>query len=92
MPVKIKETKAMQDRRFVRYKFAERLKRVRKQLGVTQEDLADKAGVSRSYLSEAEHARHLVGIEFIIKISDALGVSAGVLLDNLDKEGSDDKH
>ncbi len=92
MPVKIRETKAMQDRRFVRYKFAERLKRVRKQLGVSQEDLADKAGVSRSYLSEVEHARHLVGIEFIIKIAEALNVSASALLDNLGEEGSNDKH
>lgn len=51
----------------------------RKELGLTQEQLGEKVGVSKSEISKIENGR---GITFstINKISDALGVSAEVEL------------
>ena len=39
-------------------RFSIRLKQIRKRRGMTQEALAEKAGVSRAYLSRLEMGRH----------------------------------
>lgn len=58
-----------------------RLLRSRRDLGWRQEDLADKSGVSRTYISEIERGKITnVGIEPVLSLASALGVTVPYLL------------
>ena len=63
----------------------------RKELGLTQEQLGEKVGVTKSEISKIENGR---GITFstINKLSEALGVSAQVELKPKDSVSSDVIH
>jgi transcriptional regulator with XRE-family HTH domain len=63
--------------------FAQNVRRVRRRLGLTQEALADKAAVGRSYLSDLECARRSPSIEMIARLASALGVTASVLVEGI---------
>ena len=60
----------------------------RKQLGLTQEALAEKAEVTTQFVSYAESGKRAMRPEYLLKISEALGVSANYLLtgDMIDKD------
>ena len=60
----------------------------RKQLGLTQEALAEKAEVPTQFVSYAESGKRAMRPENLLKISEALGVSADYLLtgDMIDKD------
>ena len=60
----------------------------RKQLGLTQEALAEKAEVTTQFESYAESGKRAMRPENLLKISEALGVSADYLLtgDMIDKD------
>ena len=60
----------------------------RKQLGLTQEALAEKAEVTTQFVSYAESGKRAMRPENLLKISEALGVSADDLLtgDMIDKD------
>ena len=53
----------------------------RKSLGLSQEDLAKQAGLSRAYVGKIENARFAVTIDTIEKIAHALEVDADVLFE-----------
>ena len=50
-----------------------RIAELRSQRGLLQKDMADKAGVSVSFLSEVENDRRTPGAEVLLRIADALG-------------------
>ena len=60
----------------------------RKKLGLTQEALAEKGDVTTQFVSYAEAGKRAMRPENLLKISDALGVSADYLLtgDIVDKD------
>ena len=58
--------------------FADRLKSVRIERGYTQEQLADKAGVSRVSIGFYEHGR-VPPVDLVIKLADILDVTVGWL-------------
>lgn len=49
-------------------------------LGLSQEALADKAGLDRSYLGGIERGEHNIAIINLVKIAKALGISSSELL------------
>jgi transcriptional regulator with XRE-family HTH domain len=49
-------------------------------VGISQAQLADRAGVSRSGLSEVLNKNRLPGCDFLLKIAVALGISTDYLL------------
>ncbi len=51
-----------------------RIKRIRKEKGLTQEQLAEKAALSSKYLSRVELGKENPTIDVFIKLSQALGV------------------
>lgn len=51
-----------------------KLKRARSQVDMTQEDLADKVGLSRAYIGFIEQGRNVPSIETLQKIANALKV------------------
>jgi transcriptional regulator with XRE-family HTH domain len=53
----------------------------RKSLGLSQEDLAKRAGLNRAYVGKIENARFSVTIDTIEKIAHALEVDADVLFE-----------
>jgi len=55
----------------------------------SQEELAEKAGMSRTYVSHIELASKSPSLESIVAIANALGVSANdLLVDNLTNTGA----
>lgn len=60
---------------------AANLRRIRHARKMTQEDLADKAGVSARYLGSAERAAASVTITVLGKLADALEVEPGALVE-----------
>lgn len=49
--------------------------------GLSQEALADKANIDRSYMGGIERGEHNIAIMNLLKIADALGVKVSFLMD-----------
>ena len=58
----------------------ENLRRIREERRLSQRALADRAGVVKSTIYEAEAGRHTPRIQTLEKLADALGVSIVDLL------------
>lgn len=52
-----------------------RVKKLRSKLGKSQEELADLAGLDRTYITSVECGRRNISIVNIEKLSNALGVT-----------------
>jgi transcriptional regulator with XRE-family HTH domain len=65
----------------IRGRLARNLKRRREELGWSQEELADQAGLHRTYVSGIERKVRNPTIEILERLAKALKVSAGDLLD-----------
>lgn len=63
------------------------IKRIRKEQGISQEKLALKADIDRSYMSEVERSLANPSIEALIKIGNALDVAPSELLQLAKKKG-----
>jgi len=59
----------------IRNKFGKRVRELRKQKGWSQEDLADKAGLHRTYVGTVERGEQNISIDNIEKIAKTLGRS-----------------
>lgn len=66
---------------------SEKIQSLRKKLGLNQGELADRAGINRSYLSQVENGHSSPTMEVVERIAQGLGVSIWTLLG-----GSDEKH
>ncbi|MDR1056447.1 MAG: helix-turn-helix domain-containing protein [Prevotellaceae bacterium] len=55
-----------------RYEIGNRIRRIRKQQGLTQEELAQKAGLMRENINTIEKGKYSTGIDILGKIADAL--------------------
>lgn len=60
--------------------FARNLKRVRNERGLSQEALADLAGIDRTYVSALERERYSASLDMIEKLADVLKVDPHELL------------
>lgn len=72
-------TRAKTDLRAV---FAIRLRSLRQELGLSQEELADRCGLHRTYIGSVERGERNVSIDNIGRIADSLGVPASHLLES----------
>jgi transcriptional regulator with XRE-family HTH domain len=59
----------------------EQIRHLREQQGFSQQELADRAGIAKSTVYEAETARRTPTLESLEKIAAALGVSVAELLE-----------
>jgi y4mF family transcriptional regulator len=64
----------------------QRIKERRVELGWTQEQLAQKAGISKSFLSELENGKRSVSADNLLDLARALGVSLDHLMTGRAKE------
>lgn len=56
------------------------LKRLRADQSLSQEDLADRADIDRTYISSLERSVYAAGIDVVDRLAKALGVTAADLL------------
>lgn len=56
----------------LRQTFATHLRRLRHEAGLSQEELADLAGVNRTYISKLETGATFVGLEILGKLAHVL--------------------
>ncbi|WP_182466841.1 helix-turn-helix domain-containing protein [Sphingomonas gilva] len=61
---------------------ARNIRRLRQASGISQEELASRAQLHRTYISSVERRERNVSLENIFKIAQALGVPATVLLED----------
>jgi len=61
-------------------KIGERIKRIRSEKGITQEQLADLTGIKRSNISRLESGKHTVTLPTLERIADALNIQVVQLI------------
>ncbi len=62
-----------------RQQFGQRIRLLREGQGLSQEALAEKAGIHRTYLSSLERGERNVGLDNILRLARALKVPASSL-------------
>jgi len=67
----------------------ERIRDVREKRGMTQDKLAQAAGISKSFLSEVENDKSNLGAQILLRIANELGASMDYLLDGTLKSSED---
>jgi transcriptional regulator with XRE-family HTH domain len=66
--------------------FASNVKKYRLEKGLSQEQLAEKAKLHRTYISAIERERRNISIDNIQKISEALDIEPYLLFMNLEED------
>ncbi|MCA9372382.1 helix-turn-helix transcriptional regulator [Candidatus Woesebacteria bacterium] len=64
----------------IKKQLGQKIKDLRLRAGYSQEELAGKASLHRTYMSDIERGERNVSVENIKKIADALGVDPSELL------------
>lgn len=59
----------------IKKKVGERIRQLRKEKGLSQEGLANEAGVDRTYMTDVENGRRNISIEVLAKIISALDIT-----------------
>lgn len=68
-------------------RFGNRVRELRLQAGLSQEQLASKSGLDRTYVSSCERGRRNVSLSTICTLAEALGVAPHELLMGLVDDG-----
>ena len=66
--------------------FGRRLKKMRKERGLTQEELAEALNISTPHLGNIEIGKRGISIKLLIKVSDVLNVPVDFLLRGTDSQ------
>ena len=72
----------MSRKRNVRQIFGQNLRRNRETLGISQEDLAEKAGLHRTYIGSVERGERNVSIDNMERLAVAVGSTIEHLLES----------
>lgn len=59
----------------IKAKVGARIKELRLELKLSQEALANEAGVDRTYMTDVENGRRNISVEVLERITKALGIS-----------------
>lgn len=69
--------------------FAQNVRHYREQLGMSQEDFAEKCGLHRTYISAVERQKRSISLKNIQLIADALGIETYLLF--IDRQKTENK-
>jgi len=74
--------------------FGRRVRELRVERGLSQEELGARAGIHRNYVGGVERGERNIGLDNIWALADALGVTASALFDErrLDESGHRRRH
>ena len=75
-----------EDEKITRRFLPDIIRRYRHHAGLSQQQLADSVGVSKGFISALEGGRSAPSVDVLVQIADALGVSAGAIVDELVNE------
>lgn len=75
----------------IREALADNLRRYRQELGLSQEELAHRAEIDRTYISALERCVYAASIDVVDRLATALGVEAADLLRKADQPGQSDE-
>jgi transcriptional regulator with XRE-family HTH domain len=64
----------------------DRIRKIREHKNMTQDQLADKAGISKAYLSDVENNNKNISSKLLLQVANALGASVDYLLSGESKE------
>lgn len=62
--------------------FGENLKTIRKEMKLTQQEMANRIGISQSYFADIEHNRKNISLAVVLRISQGLDVSVNKLIND----------
>lgn len=62
--------------------FGQNLKRIRKDMKLTQQEMADKIGISQSYYADIERDRKNISLRVILNLASGLGISVTKLIND----------
>ena len=65
-------------------KLATKIRKLRSQKGWSQEELADRAGLHRTYISHLENGKRQISVETLCKIAAGFGISSSELIKGID--------
>ncbi|WP_100627015.1 helix-turn-helix domain-containing protein [Algoriphagus formosus] len=65
----------------IKEKFGQRLRVLRKDKGLSQEELAEKSGLNRPYISAIEQGKRNVSLEVMEKLAEAMSLNIKSLID-----------
>jgi len=69
--------------RDVLLRLGKRIRALRDELDISQEELADRAGIHRNYMSQIEGGERNVSFYNVVRIARALRVSPSSLVDSI---------
>ncbi len=69
----------------------ERIREIREAKGLTQDQLSEKAGMSKGFLSDVEHNNKNLSSQGLLRIANVLGASVDYLLRGESQEFTDNK-
>lgn len=64
-----------------------RIRDLRRAQGLSQEDLADKCGVHRTFMGTVERGESNLSFSNILKVASTLGISLSALFEGVDQNG-----
>ena len=62
--------------------FGQNLKRIRKDMKLTQQEMADKIGISQSYYADIERDRKNISLRVILNLASGIGISVTKLIND----------
>jgi transcriptional regulator with XRE-family HTH domain len=80
------EDEATPDRTAILISFGSAIRRLRQTRGISQEELAERCGLDRTYIGGIERGERNVGLVNVQRISDALSVPVSVLFHEYETE------
>jgi transcriptional regulator with XRE-family HTH domain len=65
-------------------KFGRNLRKHREAKGLTQEELAEKANMDRTYISDTERGTRNIAIKNVARLAKTLGLTSSALMEQVD--------
>ena len=62
--------------------FGQNLKRIRKDMKLTQQEMADKIGISQSYYADIERDRKNISLRVILNLASGIDISVTKLIND----------
>jgi transcriptional regulator with XRE-family HTH domain len=66
-------------------KFGRNLRKHREARDLTQEGLAEKANLDRTYISDTERGTRNIGIKNVARLAKTLGITSSILMEDVDQ-------